>query len=53
MAAVQPTGLDFGQAALTDLVSGKYDSRAKQLSSEICREKGIDEAIRDIEEYVG
>ena len=41
------------QAALTDLVSGKYDSRAKQLSTEIRQENGIEEAIRAIEEYAG
>ncbi len=37
------------QAALTDLVSGKYDRRAKQLSAEIRQENGIEEAIRAIE----
>lgn len=38
--------------ALEELVSGKYDARAKELSQTIRKENGIDEAICAIEEYV-
>ena len=37
--------------ALTDLVSGKYEKRAEELSKQIRQEKGIEEAIRAIEAY--
>lgn len=38
--------------ALTDLVSGKYEKRAQELSKQIRQEKGMEEAIRAIEEYI-
>lgn len=38
--------------ALEELVSGKYDMRAKELSQIIRKENGISEAICAIEEYV-
>ena len=40
------------KAALTDLVSGKYEKRAQELSRQIRQEKGMEEAIRAIEEYI-
>lgn len=38
--------------ALRDLVSGKYDKRAEELSMQIRQENGIEEAIQAIEKYV-
>ncbi len=38
--------------ALNDLVSGKYDNRAKELSLQIRKENGIEEAIKAIEDYI-
>ena len=38
--------------ALNDLVSGKYENRAKELSRQIRQENGIEEAIQAIEDYV-
>ena len=40
------------KAALLDLTSGKYDTRAKELSLQIRQEHGIEEAIQAIEAYV-
>ena len=38
--------------ALTDLVSGKYEKRAEELSKQIRQENGIEEAIAAIEDYL-
>ena len=38
--------------AVTDLVSGKYDARAEEISRQIRKENGIEEAIGAIESYV-
>lgn len=38
--------------ALNDLVSGKYENRAKEFSIQIRQENGIEEAIHAIEDYV-
>lgn len=38
--------------ALMELVSGKYEKRAEELSRQIRQENGIEEAIQAIEEYV-
>ena len=38
--------------AVTDLVSGKYDARAEEISRQIRKENGIEEAIGAIEAYV-
>ena len=38
--------------ALTDLVSGKYEKRAEELSEQIQQENGIEEAIVAIEDYL-
>ena len=35
-----------------ELVSGKYEKRAEELSRQIRQENGIEEAIQAIEEYV-
>jgi len=40
------------ERALQELVSGKYDTRAKELSQAIRKENGIAEAICAIEEYM-
>lgn len=39
------------KAALTELVSGKYDARARELSAQIRQEHGLEEAVQAIEEY--
>ena len=40
------------EAALKDLVSGKYEERAGELAQQIRAENGIQEAIKAIEDYV-
>lgn len=40
------------KAALLDLASGKYEARAQELSRQIRREHGMEEAAQAIEEYV-
>ena len=44
--------IDQLKESFTDLVSGKYDNRAKELSQIIRQEHGIEEAIQAIEECV-
>lgn len=39
------------KAAIQDLVSGKYETKAKELSSRIRQEQGLEEAIAAIEAY--
>jgi len=41
------------EAALRDLVSGRYDSRACEISNEILKENGVATAAEAIEKYVG